>query len=324
MAAGSNQGQAPAAPRSQAAEFLLAGIAACGAITFANPIDVVKTRLQLQGELAASSTSSTGGGVVYRGIGQALVRIARTEGLAGLQRGLGAAYLLQFSNVGCRFGGYSVLKQMLGVKPGESAGGMVQSMALGAASGTLAAVVSNPFFLLKSRFQAIGSEAVRHQHLHSSLRTAFLDIGRQQGPMGYYRGLSAFVPRVAAATSVQMSTYDGSKEIILSSTGARDGIPVHFAASLLSGAAVTLAMQPFDIVSVRLMNQPLNAEGRGALYSGPLDCAAKSLQAEGMQGLYKGTVANYARFGPYCILTFLFLEQLRLAWDRSFSHSVET
>eukprot|EP00435_Cladocopium_sp_Y103_P045915 s2089_g13.t1 len=35
-------------------------------------------------------------------------------------------------------------------------------------------------------------------------------------------------------------------------------------------------------------------------------------------GLFKGITANYARFGPYCTFTFIFLEQLRLAWDRSF------
>ena len=151
--------------RSQGAEFVLAGLAACGAITLTNPIDVVKTRLQLQGELAGK------GDRAYTGIGQALFRISQKEGLRGLQRGLVAAYLLQFSNVGCRFGAYGSLKQLLGVKPGASATDSLTSMLLGAASGSLAAVVSNPFFLLKSRFQAAGSEDVLHQHSHPSLRS---------------------------------------------------------------------------------------------------------------------------------------------------------
>ena len=151
--------------RPQGAEFVLAGLAACGAITLTNPIDVVKTRLQLQGELARGPDRA------YTGIGQALLRIARKEGIRGLQRGLGAAYLLQFSNVGCRFGAYGSLKQLLGVKPGASATDSLSSMLLGAASGSLAAVVSNPFFLLKSRFQAAGSEDVLHQHTHKSLRS---------------------------------------------------------------------------------------------------------------------------------------------------------
>lgn len=56
-----------------------------------------------------------------RGIGQAMLRIFRQEGLMGLQRGLVAAYLLQFSNVGCRFGFYGSLKQFFGMKQGGAA-----------------------------------------------------------------------------------------------------------------------------------------------------------------------------------------------------------
>ena len=82
-------------------------------------------------------------------------RIAAREGLRGLQRGLFAAYLLQFSNVGCRFGTYGALKELFSVHKGHSAQQWLFSMALGAVSGSLAALVSNPFFLLKSRFQAL-------------------------------------------------------------------------------------------------------------------------------------------------------------------------
>ncbi|CAL1128556.1 unnamed protein product [Cladocopium goreaui] len=276
--------------RSQASEFLLAGASACGAITLTNPVDVVKTRLQLQGELRAS-------GAAYTGISQALLRILRQEGLRGLQRGLFAAYLLQFSNVGCRFGTYGSLKQFFGMKQGgHSTSQWLLSVLLGAVS---------------------GSEDVLHQHLHPSLRTAFLDIGRKQGVSGYYHGLSAFIPRVSAATAMQLSTYDMSKDIFLQSTQMKEGIPIHLAASLLSGIAVTIAMQPFDIVAVRLMNQPQNESG-AALYTGPVDCCKKMVQHEGVSGLFKGITANYARFGPYCTFTFIFLEQLRLAWDRNF------
>lgn len=32
--------------------FIAGGVAACGAVTFTNPIELVKTRMQLQGELS--------------------------------------------------------------------------------------------------------------------------------------------------------------------------------------------------------------------------------------------------------------------------------
>lgn len=34
--------------------FIAGGLAACGAVTFTNPIELVKTRMQLQGELSGA------------------------------------------------------------------------------------------------------------------------------------------------------------------------------------------------------------------------------------------------------------------------------
>lgn len=62
-------------------QFLLGGLAACGAVTFTNPWEVIKTRLQLQGELVKKTGSTR---LVYKGIGHAFKKIARQEGLRGL------------------------------------------------------------------------------------------------------------------------------------------------------------------------------------------------------------------------------------------------
>lgn len=64
--------------------FVSGGMAACFAVTVTNPLEVVKTRLQLQGELASRSQVKR----VYTGVFQALGVIGRNEGLKGLQRGL--------------------------------------------------------------------------------------------------------------------------------------------------------------------------------------------------------------------------------------------
>lgn len=88
-------------------EFLNSGLAAVGAIVFTNPLDVVRTRLQLQGQLQRNPAKKT-----YRGVGHALYRIGRQEGVRGLQRGLTPACFLQFSNVSMRFGAYNVSKSL--------------------------------------------------------------------------------------------------------------------------------------------------------------------------------------------------------------------
>ena len=64
-------------------EYALGALAACGAGFFSNPIEVVKTRLQLQGELKARGHYQRH----YRNPFQAFYAIAKKDGILGLQKG---------------------------------------------------------------------------------------------------------------------------------------------------------------------------------------------------------------------------------------------
>lgn len=76
----------------------------------------------------------------------------------------------------------------------------------------------------------------------------------------------------------------------------------------VAGLVVTTAMNPFDVVTTRLYNQP---KGEQQLYSGVWDCWKKIWKAEGMRGFSKGWFAHYARLGPHSVLSLMFLEQIR-------------
>lgn len=76
-------------------DFLLAGVATSGACIVSNPMEVVKTRMQLQGELAKTAVAGNAVPTVrYRNFAHGFYTICRTEGLVGIQRGLlpGMAY----------------------------------------------------------------------------------------------------------------------------------------------------------------------------------------------------------------------------------------
>jgi hypothetical protein len=66
-------------PLSPIGGFAAGALAACGAVTATNPMEVVKTRLQLQGELAAKGQVKK----IYTGVFQALRIIAINEGIRG-------------------------------------------------------------------------------------------------------------------------------------------------------------------------------------------------------------------------------------------------
>lgn len=73
-------------------EFVLGGLASVGATFFTNPIEVIKTRIQLQGELMARGTYVE----PYKGIANAFYTVAKNDGLLGLQKGLSPALYFQF------------------------------------------------------------------------------------------------------------------------------------------------------------------------------------------------------------------------------------
>ena len=97
---------AAAAARPWWGEFLCAGTSAVLAICVTNPVDVVKTRMVVQGQLGQGASP-------YTSVPSALVQIGRAEGLRGLQRGLGPSCLWQFSNVSVRFGVYGYAKRRI-------------------------------------------------------------------------------------------------------------------------------------------------------------------------------------------------------------------
>jgi solute carrier family 25, member 34/35 len=93
----------PTRPLTTTEGFVAGGIAACIAVfnlwqsdldellkllqvTFSNPAEVAKTRMQLQGELAKSGAER-----IYKSAPDAIVKTFRNEGIRGLQRGLGPA-----------------------------------------------------------------------------------------------------------------------------------------------------------------------------------------------------------------------------------------
>lgn len=98
------------------------------------------------------------------------------------------------------------------------------------------------------------------------------------------------------------------------------------ASSFVTGVAVVVAMQPFDFAATRLVNSKTSAEaGAAAVYSGPFDVIRQTFRSEGLLGLYRGGTANYLRFGPYCVLVFIFVEKGRAleTFLRRRKHAIE-
>ncbi|XP_040929645.1 solute carrier family 25 member 35 [Betta splendens] len=290
-------------------DFLLSGVAACGACVFTNPLEVVKTRMQLQGELQSRGTYR----VYYRNVFHAFYTIGKVDGLAGLQKGLVPGLFYQFFMNGVRLGSYAVIESS-GYIHTNGRVSAVKTTVSGALAGVVGAVMGSPIYLVKTHLQsqAASSIAVGHQYKHQGMVHALAAIYREHGVLGLWRGSSAAVPRVSVGSAAQLSTFSSAKELVTDlQVFSKDSWLVALSAGMISSVVVVLAMTPFDVVSTRLYNQPVDHLGKGQLYKGFLDCFSKTLRKESVTGLYKGLGASYFRLGPHTILSLFFWDELR-------------
>ncbi|KAM4885873.1 solute carrier family 25 member 34 isoform 1-T2 [Sylvia borin] len=307
-----SQQELPYAPRNSppaggvppATDLVLGATAGCLACFLTNPLEVVKTRLQLQGELQAPGTYPR----PYRGVLRAAVAVCRADGLWGLQKGLAAGLLYQGLMNGVRFYCYSHAEDAgwTGYPGG--------TVAAGAVAGAVGAIVGSPAYLVKTHLQAqtVSAMAVGHQHNYESITSAFKSIYQQHGVVGLWRGVTGAVPRVTVGSAVQLSTFASAKDWVCERQWFRKGSwAAVLAGAMVSSVAVAVAMTPFDVISTRLYNQPVHADGTGKLYRGFLDCILQISNKEGLLGLYKGIGAVYFRLGPHTVLSLFFWDKLR-------------
>lgn len=293
-------------PVSATEGFLLGGVAACVGVTFSNPAEVAKTRLQLQGELVKG-----GGEKVYKNVPDVFAKTWKNEGIRGIQRGLSPAYGYQILLNGSRLGFYEPIRktanQFVGLDAMEQS--PFTSVFAGAASGAVGAFLGNPFFLIKARMQAYSPTLpVGTQHYYKGSWDALKQIYQRERFRGLIRGVDAAIPRTAMGSSVQLPTYNWTKnQLVSGGIFPADSIWTYLASSSVSGVCVLVMMQPADTTLTRMYNQPTTqlASGRivGTLYKNPIDCLWKTISTEGPLALYKGSTAHFLRIAPHTIIT---------------------
>lgn len=182
----------------------------------------------------------------------------------------------------------------------------------GAGGGMIGAYLSSPFYMVKTQLQSMAAKqiAVGYQHKHTSMTSAMKDIYKRNGIKGLWRGANSTLPRAALGSGAQIATFGVTKEYLRSRDIIVNHIANSFAAGAIAGSVMSLAITPPDVITTRMFNQNVDANGKGLLYKNTLDCLLKVVKVEGLFGLYKGFWPNYLRIGPHSTLVLLFFDEL--------------
>ncbi|KAK7311709.1 hypothetical protein RJT34_10015 [Clitoria ternatea] len=296
--------------------FFEGGVASIVAGCTTHPLDLIKVRMQLQGENkplslrpafafhSHSPLPPPPSGPITVGL-----RIVHTEGLAALFSGVSATVLRQTLYSTTRMGLYDVLKRHWtdhdrGTMP------LSRKIAAGLVAGGIGAAVGNPADVAMVRMQADGRLPAGERRNYKGVFDAIKRMCNQEGIGSLWRGSALTVNRAMIVTASQLASYDEFKERILGYGLMNDGLGTHVAASFAAGFVAAVASNPVDVIKTRVMNMKVGP-GEVPPYSGALDCALKTVRSEGPFALYKGFIPTVSRQGPFTVVLFVTLEQLR-------------
>ncbi|KAJ8355784.1 hypothetical protein SKAU_G00185780 [Synaphobranchus kaupii] len=300
-------------PRST--KFALSACAAAVAEIVTFPLDLTKTRLQLQGEAALGKPADGGRGqMVYRGMLRTAIGIMREEGPLKLWQGVTPAIYRQIVYSGVRMVAYEQLRDSVLGRNADASFPFWKAVVGGMAAGALGQFVASPTDLVKVQMQMEGRRRLEGKppRVHGVYH-AFLKIVSEGGIRGLWAGWVPNVQRAALVNLGDLTTYDTVKHVLLRNTSLQDNSLCHALASTCSGLVAATMGTPADVVKTRIMNQPRDGNGRGILYKSSTDCLIQSVQGEGLKSLYKGFIPTWMRMAPWSMTFWLTFEQIRRA-----------
>ncbi|PPQ79404.1 hypothetical protein CVT25_002674 [Psilocybe cyanescens] len=183
-------------------ELMAGGLAGGSQVVFTNPLEIVKIRLQVQGEAAKVE------GAVPKGA----VHIIRQLGILGLYKGSTACLLRDIPFSAIYFTAYSHLKKDVFQEGyNDKRLSFLETLAAAGIAGMPAAYLTTPADVVKTRLQV---EARKGQTNYSGLRDAFVKIYREEGFRALFKGGPARVIRSSPQFGFTLLAYETLKDVL--------------------------------------------------------------------------------------------------------------
>jgi len=234
----------------------------CSTLLF-QPLDVLKTRLQLgrvvsQGSLSGEVRAVVGG-----------------QGVAGLWAGLIPSLYRTVPGVGLYFASMHWMRNT--VCKGKPTA--VQSLIIGGAARTFAGSVMIPFTVVKTRVE---SGAFQYR----SVTTAISSILGKEGVRGLTSGLAPTLARDVPFSGLYLAFYEMLKARTPACVSSSSPESAHMLAGLTAGLLASIVTQPADVVKTRMQLE----SGRGILQT-----TASLYREAGLRGFTAGLAPRMMR-----------------------------
>ncbi|KAM3066676.1 mitochondrial aspartate-glutamate transporter agc1 [Clarireedia jacksonii] len=177
-------------------EILAGGTAGACQVIFTNPLEIVKIRLQVQGEVAKSVEGTPRRSAIW---------IVRNLGLVGLYKGASACLLRDVPFSAIYFPTYNHLKRDYFGESQTKKLGIVQLLTAGAIAGMPAAYLTTPCDVIKTRLQV---EARKGESSYTGLGHAAKTIFKEEGFKAFFKGGPARILRSSPQFGFTLAAYE--------------------------------------------------------------------------------------------------------------------
>ncbi|CAG8729762.1 11441_t:CDS:2, partial [Acaulospora morrowiae] len=171
-------------------EMLAGGTAGGCQVIFTNPLEIVKIRLQVQGEVAERRSA---------------ISIVKKLGVLGLYKGASACLLRDIPFSAIYFSSYSHIKKDLFSEGPEKRLSMGELLSAGALAGMPAAYFTTPADVIKTRLQV---EAREGQTVYKGIAHAAKTIFKEEGFKAFFKGGPARVFRSSPQFGTTLMVYE--------------------------------------------------------------------------------------------------------------------
>ncbi|KAF2073951.1 hypothetical protein CYY_004738 [Polysphondylium violaceum] len=295
-------------PRSKNAllHFVAGGLGGAMGVIVTSPLEVIKTQLQgKNSNLLVQNKPRFMPTTFY-----SLYHLVQRDGTRGLWKGLGPHLLGVAPARAIHFSTYNLTKSILnkfGFKDGP-----ILYLTSAISAGSAVAITTGPIWLIKTRMQLQTSlKNFNEGTQYRSFYHCCLSIIREEGPLGFYKGLGASLISVSES-AFQFVLYEGFKSKIIQAKLKQGEVDPELSTyEYLMSAGVSklvaaVSTYPHEVIRTRLREQ--SAPGAIPKYRSVIQGLLVIAKEEGLRGLYGGMGPHILRVVPNSCIMFLTYE----------------
>ncbi|KAG6836374.1 hypothetical protein H0H93_008674 [Arthromyces matolae] len=265
--------------------FIAGGVGGVSAVVVGHPFDLTKTRLQ------------TAGPGVYNGTFDVVKKTLARDGVTGMYRGMVPPLLGVTPIFAVSFWAYDVSKSLILALTPQRNSTTLSTVEL-ATAGFLSAIPTTLVTAPVERAKTQGQGNQANDRKYKGVVDVVRHLYREGGVRSIFRGTGATLTRDGPGSAAYFAAYEVTKKALTPAGSSPSEL--NLGAIIVAGGSAGIAMWalviPADVLKSRIQSAPEGA------YSGLLDCARKTIAADGVRALWKGFMPAMARvslFLPY-------------------------